>query len=177
MARDTKTPQTDTEIPPEDAPAAPAKRKKLIIILLSVIVVAGLTAGGVFFAMKSTSASDSADAESASEESEKKPAIYYALTPAFIVNFQDKGRSRFLQTDLTLVIRDEDVAAALDMHMPLIRNNLVMLLSGQTLETLQSTEGKEALGKQALQSVQDVMQKEIGKPGVEQVLFTSFVMQ
>ena len=61
--------------------------------------------------------------------------------------------------------------------MPAIRNALVMLLSGQSFETLQTPEGKEALREQALVKIQEVLQQEIGKPGIEQVLFVNFVMQ
>src|SRR5690606_26831659 len=111
------------------------------------------------------------------DESAKKPAIYYPLQPVFIVNFESQGRQRFLQAELNLMLRDEAVIAALELHMPAIRNSLVMLFSGQTYEDLQTAEGKELLRQQALLNVQEVLEKEIGKPGVEQVLFTNFVMQ
>ena len=52
-----------------------------------------------------------------------------------------------------------------------------MLFSGQEFEALQTPEGKEALRQASLAEVQKVMQEKIGKPGVEQVLFTDFVMQ
>lgn len=107
----------------------------------------------------------------------RKPAIYYPLKPAFVVNFASAGRQRFLQTDLSLLIRESDISAALDLHMPAIRNGLVLLFSAQDFDNLQTAEGKEELRQQALEKVQEVLLKEIGKPGVEQVLFTSFVMQ
>ena len=62
-------------------------------------------------------------------------------------------------------------------HMPLIRNELNMLYSGQVYEELQTDEGREKLRQQSLEAIQKVMRKEIGRPGVEQVLFTNLVMQ
>lgn len=180
MAKDTKNNEAPEAAGADDPLIlAKQKRKKLIIIVGGVVLLIAVSIGGTIFGLKFFSGSDHAAEghEEAAEEVEKKPAIYYALTPAFIVNFQDKGRTRFLQADLSLLIRDEDVSEALDKHMPLIRNNLVLLLSGQSFETLQSAEGKEALRAEALKAVQEVLQQEIGKPGVEQVLFTSFVMQ
>lgn len=155
------------------------KRKKLIIIIVAVVLLVGISVSVALMLLKPGGDKSSAEheAEGGHEEKAKQPAIYYALSPAFIVNFQDKGRTRFLQADLTFLIRDPEVALALDMHMPLIRNNLVLLLGGQTVEDLQGAEGKEALRQKALVVVQDVLQKETGKPGVEQVLFINFVMQ
>jgi len=52
-----------------------------------------------------------------------------------------------------------------------------MLIGGQLYEEIQTAEGKELLRQQCLQELQKIMQEEIGKPGVEQVLYTNFVMQ
>jgi flagellar basal body-associated protein FliL len=77
---------------------------------------------------------------------------------------------------------------------------LVLLLSSQVFDELQTTEGKEKLRTLALQSVQDTIAKETAAlaektkekddekdkakakekklvPNIEQVLFTQFVMQ
>ena len=59
----------------------------------------------------------------------------------------------------------------------MIRNSLVLLIGGQIFSEIQTAEGKELLRQQCLQEVQRLLEKEIGKPGVEQVLFTSFVIQ
>jgi flagellar FliL protein len=61
--------------------------------------------------------------------------------------------------------------------MPMIRNALVLQFGGQVYADLQTAEGKELLRQQALENIQNLLQQEIGKPGVEQVLFTNFVMQ
>ena len=66
---------------------------------------------------------------------------------------------------------------ALKVHMPLLRNRLVMLLSSQDFEALKTPVGKEMLRQQATASVQELAQKEIGKLAIEQVLFTNFVLQ
>ena len=65
----------------------------------------------------------------------------------------------------------------LKVHMPVLRNQLVMLLAGQDFAALQTPLGKEMLLQQALASVQELAQKETGSTVVEQVLFTNFVLQ
>lgn len=154
------------------------KRKKLIIIVVSVVLLLSFSIGMTIAVLNMFSEKEAPEeSEEVAVSADKQPAIYYALKPAFVVNFQYKTRTRYLQADLALLIRDPEISKALDTHMPLIRNNLVLLLSNQDFETLQTPEGKEALREQALVKVQEVLQEETGKPGVEQVLFTSFVMQ
>lgn len=120
---------------------------------------------------------DEVTEDTANAEPVKQPAIYFPLKPALIVNFQARGRQRFLQAEITLMVRDNAVIQAVEMHMPMIRNSLVMQLGGQDYETLQTAEGKEALRQDALVTLQGLLEAEIGQPGVEQVLFTNFVMQ
>lgn len=123
-------------------------------------------------------AAEGEQASEAREEVEAKPsAIYYPLKPEFVTNFNVRGRQRFMKVDITLMLRDNAVVPALELHMPALRNALVMLMRGQVYEELQTPEGKELLRQHALTAVQEVLEAEIGKPGVEQVLFTNFVMQ
>ena len=62
-------------------------------------------------------------------------------------------------------------------HTPAIRNGLVMLFTGQDPAVLNTREGKEALLKQCLDEVNRVLKEQTGAEGVENVYFTSFVMQ
>ena len=105
------------------------------------------------------------------------PAIYYDFKPPFIVNYQVKGRQRFVQVSISVLTRKPEVVDALKKHMPLLRNNLVMALSAQDFEALRTPEGKEALRQTMLDQIQKVLTQETGEAGVEQVLFTNFVMQ
>ena len=54
---------------------------------------------------------------------------------------------------------------------------MLLLFSSQSFETLSSPKGKIDLQKQSLQKVQDVVKQSLGRPGIEAVYFTSFVMQ
>ena len=62
-------------------------------------------------------------------------------------------------------------------HMPLVRNNVVMILSSQDFEVMRTPEGKDALRQAVLEEIQSILTDETGDAGVEQVLFTNFVMQ
>ncbi|MDX1656354.1 MAG: flagellar basal body-associated FliL family protein [Candidatus Competibacteraceae bacterium] len=105
------------------------------------------------------------------------PAEYLPLDPPFVVNFDDQGMLRYLQVSVSVMARDGEVIKAVRNHNPRIRNDLIVLLGGQDFATLSSAEGKERLRVAALEKVQEIIQGEIGRQGVEQVYFTNFVMQ
>lgn len=104
-------------------------------------------------------------------------ASYVPLTPPFVVNIQDGQRSRFLQVTAQVQITAPDVAAAIQQHMAPIRDAMIMLLSDQKLDVIRTVKGKEALRQEALVALQKVMQDNIGKPGIDAVYFTGFVIQ
>ncbi len=171
---------TEEEQAAADAAAAKKKKRKLIFIVGGLILVLVLLGGALaaWFLWPETS-EENVDSDEAVEEVEppEQAAIYYPLREKFIVNYDVRGRQRFLQVEVTLMLRDNGVIPVIELHMPRVRNDLIMLLSGQVFEDLQTPEGKELLRQDALSRVQDILEQEIGKPGVEQVLFTSFVMQ
>lgn len=105
------------------------------------------------------------------------PPIYVALEPPLVVSFEGPGAMRFLQLTVEVMARDEKVIEAVEQHNPVIRNNLLMLVGGTDMKTLSTREGKEALRALALAEVQAVVESQTGEPGVEDLYFTSFVVQ
>ena len=106
-----------------------------------------------------------------------KPPQYLPLDPPLVVSFQDREQIRFLQVTVELMARDDKAIAAVQAHAPVIRNNLLMLMGGPTLAELVSRDGKEQLRASALAEVQQILIAHTGSPGVEELYFTSFVVQ
>ncbi|WP_027708148.1 flagellar basal body-associated FliL family protein [Zooshikella ganghwensis] len=161
-----------------DNEASGGKKKKFIIFIIVVVVVLGSATGITLFMLMGNG--ETAGEEEASEDSKKAvkpPAIYFAMEPPFTVDFQVGGRQRYAQLSITVMGRDPEAMEAVKQHEPLIRNNLVMLIASEDFQTLQTAEGKEMLKTKATESIQQVLQQEIGKPGIETILFTGFVMQ
>lgn len=115
--------------------------------------------------------------EAAGRAAEVKPALYLALEPPLIVNFPDTDGVRFLQVTITVMAREQPLLDAVARYNPLIRNNLITLMSGRESQSLLTREGKEKLRQEALREVQSILRKETGSPGIEDLLFTSFVVQ
>jgi len=105
-----------------------------------------------------------------------KPSVYYAIDPPLVVNFEDGSAVRFLQITMEIMAHDEKAIDSVQRNIPLIRNNLLLLMSNRNYQSMMSREGKEKLRQEALAEVRAVQKKE-GGPDVDDVLFTSFVVQ
>lgn len=103
---------------------------------------------------------------------------YMEIKPALITNYGGPGPIHFIKAEITLRLsKTAEAREVVAHHMPRIRHELIMMLSRQGEENLESMEGKEKLRQDALTTVQQLMQAEAGKKTVEDVLFTNFVVQ
>lgn len=172
--------------------APPQKSRKLLIIVLIVILLLGISATatlvltGVLSGGKGPAVAEATETDGKSKkdskggkgDAEPKAALNYVpLDPPFVVNFSASSDIRFLQITLEVGTRDPAVVELVKEHRPAIRNSLVMLFSSQDPHALNAREGKEQLRADTLAEVQKVLKAETGDVGVENVFFTSFVMQ
>ena len=155
-------------------PATKGKIKLIVLIVVALLLAIGMSVGATWFFMHSAQSKPVA-AETAVVG--KQPAIFEPMAPAFVANYNQNGRQRYMQVSITMQGRNQADLEALKVHMPVIRNNLVMLFSGQDFTTLATPVGQEMLRQKATASVQEVAQKELGKVVIEQLLFTNFVLQ
>jgi flagellar FliL protein len=119
-----------------------------------------------------------AEATAAEGEGGKPKALFYSIKPVFIVNIQAAGnKQRFLQVQIDVMTHSEKVAAALEENLPLIKNDLVAILSSKKFEDLNAPAGKDTLRQEALKAVKNIMEQQGVDGAVEAVLFPSFVMQ
>ena len=159
---------------PNEAEGAPRKKKSNLLLIGALVVLAAGGAGGWVMMKGGHGAAGEA---SATEAARSKPAVYLQLDPAFVVNFQDEAALRFLQIGVTVMSHDPEAIAAAKEADPEIRNALLMLFSAQDMKSLSDVKGKQKLQSAALAEVQRVLKSKIGRPGVDAVLFTSFIMQ
>jgi flagellar protein FliL len=104
---------------------------------------------------------------------------YVTLQPAFVTNYgvTKTGRLTYLKADVTLKVADPEAEAAVKYHTPALRNALVFLFSRQDDSAVSSSEGREQIRQEALTQLRDIMQTEEGKPVVEDLVFSNFVVQ
>lgn len=104
-------------------------------------------------------------------------AIYIPFKPPFVVNYGGPGRLKYIKADISVRLQDASAANSVRHHMPYIRNNLVLLFSAQTEESISSQEGKEALRQEALKEVREVIMAEDKQDGVVDLFFNAFLIQ
>ena len=105
-----------------------------------------------------------------------KAAVYYAIDPPLVVNFEDGSAVRFLQISMEVMARDQKAIDSVQKNIPIIRNNLLLLMSNRNYQSMMTREGKEKLRQEALAEIRAVQKKE-GGGEVDDLLFTSFVVQ
>lgn len=85
---------------------------------------------------------------------------YVEIQPAVLVNYGGPGRIKYLKLEMAVRVADGSIVEHVKHHMPLIRNNLILLFSKQTEEAVGSVEGKEAMRQAALEEVRKVLEEE-----------------
>lgn len=149
------------------------KKKIIIIIVAVVLALVGGGAGWYFMQPKHEEGEEEVHHE---EHKEVHPPEFLPLE-TFTVNLQPDPDERFLQLDATLQVSSPEVAEALKVRMPAIRNRMLMLLTAKKASDISTTEGKEELSEEILETLQEPFTEE-GEPlEIDSVLFTSFVIQ
>jgi len=163
--------QADTE-----EVAAGGSKKKMIFIIVGALLLIGGSIGGTLLIVGG--GDDTAEAEVEEEVVvDRDDPSYIELKPAFTVNLAPEDPVGFLQISMQVLTFNDDVAKDLEKHKPLIRNNLLVLFGAQKSAELRAAEGKEKLQESALEAVQTVINEQGSGGEVDNLFFTSFVMQ
>lgn len=124
--------------------------------------------------------SDGVTQESVEKDAPPKgPPLYKTIDPSIVVNFESDSGPDYLQVKIELMARSQSVLERVQLHMPAIRNDLILLLSQQDPVALRSHSGKTELRSDILEAVRAVAAEGApdDAPNVEAVYFTNFVMQ
>jgi len=182
--------------------AGKSKTNLLIIILIVVILAVGGGVAAMFLLGGDEEAGDGASAEGGDAVTApvvKAPPIFSTMRPTFILNFEDTTSARYMQVDISIMSRSQASIDLAQENSPVIRNNIITILGGQTFEELNTRKGKEKLQKRILISINNTIKAEVmnspppaeeeaadenaaavqapGASYIEAVYFTSFVMQ
>ena len=150
-------------------------KKGLLFIIIGAVV---LIAVGVGVALMLMGGGDeTADGEAEAVEEVAAPAEYLPLEPPMVVNFERSTAVRFLQVSMEVMARDKQVIDEVRLHMPVIRNNLNLILAQQDPAVIRTREGKEQLRAELLAEIQNILAAQGASGTVEDIYFTSFVMQ
>ncbi|MFU8836928.1 MAG: flagellar basal body-associated protein FliL [Thiohalomonadaceae bacterium] len=147
--------------------------KKLIIIAVLIgLLVAVASVGTTLILLGGGGEKDEAESSSVVVATP-----HYLPLENMIVNFAQRGPARFLQVEMQLMAHDPALLKVAEQHMPVIRNDLLVLLGSTSYEAASSREGKEKLNHEILDAINRILREQSGQDGIQAVYFTSFVMQ
>jgi flagellar FliL protein len=150
-------------------------KTKLLMIIIAVLLLAVIGLGVFMFMGNSAD-----DAEAVAESSVKQSPIYYSIEDPFIVNFskQSNDAVRYMQVKMKVMARDQAVIDAVQLNLPAIQHELLMLLFSQKYDDLQTSEGTQQLQQACLETINRIIHADSDVSGdLEAVYFTSFIMQ
>ncbi|MBL7004836.1 MAG: flagellar basal body-associated FliL family protein [Gammaproteobacteria bacterium] len=116
-----------------------------------------------------------ADEEEAAKT--KKPS-YVSLGKPMVLNLESKKkRIRFLQVSVDILVEDDDAKEAVTVHVPALRHKVIVLLSEQNVLDMKSPSKRNDIRKLITEQVQGLMDELSGNDDIEDVLFSSFLIQ
>jgi len=149
--------------------------KKLIMMIVAALILVAAGGGVTFLLMKEDSSKgEKAENVEAAVHAEK---LYFDISKPIVVDFPKGAAVQHGRITVSMLVEGAETIAVLKKNEPMIRNNLLMLIGAQAPESLNTREGKELLGKAMLDDVSAVLVKMAGKGKVDEIFFTSFVMQ
>jgi flagellar protein FliL len=167
--------------PKADAAAAPAgSKKKLIVIAAAAVLLLGGGGGAAWYFMQG---GDGAAAHESPKESKKKKKKDAGVKPeyvpveAFTVNLQPENGEQYLQVQFTLQVAGTEQATLVKDNMAIVRNRVLLLLSGKRASEISTVQGKQQLAAEIQAILQEPFDKDGDEQDVTDVLFTSFIIQ
>ena len=156
---------------------APKGKSKLLIIIIAVVVL--LLGGGAaaFFLMGSDEPAQAAQAEQTQAQTAAAPIAYVNIAQPFIFNVTGDRRDRLVQIKAQLMVRGSENEQLARYHSPLIESSLLSTFASATVERLRSPTGRVELRDRASDDIKAALNAAVGKPVIEKVLFTDFVIQ
>ncbi|MFN3792499.1 flagellar basal body-associated protein FliL [Massilia sp.] len=161
------------------AAAAPAgSKKKLVVIAAAAVLLLGGGGGAAWYFMQG---GDAAAHDSPKETKKKKKNTgvkpEYVPVEAFTVNLQPENGEQYLQVQFTLQVAGTEQATLVKDNMAIVRNRVLLLLSGKRASEISTVEGKQQLAAEIQAIVQEPFAKDGDEQDVTDVLFTSFIIQ
>ncbi|NYE61362.1 flagellar FliL protein [Duganella sp. 1224] len=156
--------------------------KKLIIIILAVVLVLGAAGGGAaWFFLHGKADAEEHDEAPAKKKKAKKPAgpaIYEPVEP-FTVNLQpgESGADQYLQVAFSLQLPDAETQEEVKKNMAKVRSRVLLLLSAKHASDINTPEGKVQLAKDIIATLKEPFEDRGSPQDIEDVLFTSFIIQ
>ena len=103
---------------------------------------------------------------------------YVSLGDALVLNLSSGTRKlSFLQLKADVLVSNEQAIKVVKTHIPAIRHELIMLLSEQTVRDMKTPAKRELVRQQVTENVRIRLAEVAESTDVEEVLFSTFLVQ
>ena len=112
--------------------------------------------------------------EKKADESAGPVIEYVEMKPKFTVNLAEP--KKYLMLNVQLLVEGAEHVEKVKKHMPVLRHEMIMMLSGMNSTDLQSMEQREALRLKTKQLITDLLTKIQNSDGFRDVFFSEFLI-
>ncbi len=110
-----------------------------------------------------------------SEEESAGPVIEYVeMAPKFTVNLAEP--KKYLLINVQLLVEGAEHVEKVKKHMPMLRHEIIMMLSGMHIADLQTMEQREALRVKTKELIKQALDKTHNSDGFQDVFFSEFLV-
>lgn len=99
---------------------------------------------------------------------------YVPMAPKFTVNLAEP--KKYLMLDVQLLVEGAEHVEKIKKHMPVLRHEMIMLLSGMHIADVQTMEQREALRLKTKQLITELLVKIQNSDGFRDVFFSEFLV-
>ena len=157
--------------PKADASAASNPKTKLVAIIVAAVLALGVGAGAAWYFASGSSAPKEAKAAKVEQPE------YVALDPFTVNLLPGESGDQYLQVQFTLQVPGPEAAELIKNNMALVRNRVLLLLSGKHATDINTVEGKQHLANEIVALLRQPFVEKGPEPKVSAVLFTAFIIQ
>nr|WP_196800309.1 flagellar basal body-associated FliL family protein [Thioalkalivibrio sp. ALR17-21] len=101
----------------------------------------------------------------------------YVTLDSLVVNLEDPGAARYLQTSIQLETASQEDADQVRHHMPAVRDRLIHVMGGRDPAEVRRSDGREALRDEAVEELREIMEELTGAPLIDALYFSNFIIQ
>ena len=153
-----------------DGAEPPKKSRKLLVVVIALGVL-GAGGGGTWWFLNRDAGTAQASVAAA-----PRPPVFMNLEP-FTVNLLEENGEHYLQTSLVFQVADDKTVETMKLYLPVIRNRVLLLLSGKRPSDIASPEGKAKLVAEVTAAVRESIPGTTPQRGIVQTYIGSFVVQ
>ena len=140
--------------------------KQILLVLISILICAQVQA--------------EAEATAEADSAEQQTGISYVrLSKGMVINYGEPSlnRLKYLKVAVDVRVKNANAADLVEYHSPALMDALIEVFSASEVEVVKTSSGKEEIRQKALKALQAVMTSEEGDEVIQDLLFSSFVVQ